>query len=242
MISSLSTSHLRAAEARRGRGALGRARRSIRGGRGRPRGMRRVPSAPSCERANSNVRHDWFRLCSSLRCFDRREEARPGVVREVSVNGDRGQRRRRRDGVQPVRARRAAGRPRTKPRRPPRLPPRGTVDGERRADPRSTLRPRAPQALQAYYLEQQGVREERARMAAAAMQTAALRRRRPAPPCPQAPPCPPAPHARKRTLRHSVSTINGAGRGTMRAEPAKPEPPKPAGPAGAVSRRGSGAA
>ncbi len=87
--------------------------------------------------------------------------------------------------------------------------------------------PSGPQALQAYYLQQEGIREERARMAAAAMQTAALTPTLPAGPKAsvgsQAAPSPGAAAAGPSMASSAGSTMVEPGK----AEPAITEPPKP---------------
>ncbi len=82
------------------------------------------------------------------------------------------------------------------------------------------IRDRAPpsgtEALQAYYLQQERVREERAKMAAAAMQTAALT---PTPPVVSA-----MTPSRGPSLSPSSAPPMAPSAGSMMAEPAKPEP------------------
>ena len=104
--------------------------------------------------------------------------------------------------------------------------------------------PSGTQALQAYYLQEEGIREERARMAAAAMQTVALTATPPAGPKATvggalASPSPSATAAGPSMAPSAPSTMVQPGK----PEPAMIEPPKkPAGPAGAVPRRSRGAA
>jgi uncharacterized protein (DUF1800 family) len=77
--------------------------------------------------------------------------------------------------------------------------------------------PSGTQALQAYYLEQEGIREQRAKMAAAAMQTAGLT------------PTAPAGSALRSSGGNAPvgSPSMPPTAGPSMAEPAKPEPPKP---------------
>ncbi len=95
--------------------------------------------------------------------------------------------------------------------------PRGFLLEELWAANVALIRDRAPpsgtQALQAYYLEQEGVREQRARMAAAAMQTAAL--------------TPTAPAGSGMPSGGPSTSAGPAPSPSMSPEPAKPEPPKP---------------
>jgi uncharacterized protein (DUF1800 family) len=71
-----------------------------------------------------------------------------------------------------------------------------------------------PQALEAYYRQQEGVREERAKMAAAGMQTAALA------------PTAPAASAADPSSRMPASAASTPAVGPAMAEPQKPEPQK----------------